>query len=611
MNHNNESKYQLQPIIKLDEVSINKIAAGEVVERPAAVIKELIENAIDASAASIQVSFSHGGKSLIKVIDDGWGIRKGELKLAIESHSTSKVHHNNLSKIKTLGFRGEALSSIAAVSKLILKSKAREEVEATELICNGGRIEKMRPAALSTGTVVEIRDLFYSTPARLKFLRTDRAETQAVFDVVKRLALSNPNIKLQLQDTTKPQNKVFLDLSEEISPNKYYKRVEKVLGTNFSENCVELKYQKDGYSVSGFTSLPTNSIGTSINQFFFVNGRSVKDKQLVGALRAAYFDFVAKDRFAAAVVYLDCEPSLVDVNVHPMKSEVRFKFPKDVRSSIINAVKDTLSKNGLKSNSVLRNKTMGSFFSSNQAINPPKKNIDSIDKSVVNIGYSNAEQMDLHNETGWLSGRVEIDDASETISDMNFPLGVAKAQLHENFIITQSSDGLILVDQHAAHERITYEKLKSQFVAKRVESQNLLIPEIIELLGNEKEVILDFSETLSKIGFEVESFGENAICIRGVPSLLGLSDLKCLIIDLIDELLISGQIDSIEKRVDAIISRISCHGSIRSGRRMNAQEMNQLLRQMESTPFSAQCNHGRPTFVELKLSDIEKLFGRT
>ena len=610
MKHIDESKYELQRIVKLDEDSINKIAAGEVVERPAAAVKELIENAIDASASSIQVSFSHGGKSLIKVMDDGWGIRKDELKLAVESHSTSKVHHNDLSRIDTFGFRGEALPSIAAVSKLILKSRAWDELEATELVCSAGRIETMRPAALSVGTVVEIRDLFYSTPARLKFLRTDRSETQAIVDVVKRVALSHPNIKLQLQDITKKENKIFFDLSEETSQNKYFDRIEKVLGMTFSDNCVELNYQKDGYSVSGFTSLPTNSIGTSINQFFFVNGRSVKDKQLVGALRSAYFDFVAKDRFATAVVYLDCDPTLVDVNVHPMKSEVRFTFPKDVRSLIIHAVKDTLAKNGLKSNSSLRAKTMGSF-SLNQSAKVEEKNIGHFDKSGVNTGHLNVEQIELSNENHWLSGNVETGGQSEPISELKFPLGVARAQLHENFIVTQSSDGLILVDQHAAHERITYERLKSQFVSKRVESQSLLIPEIIELSGNEKEVILDFSETLSKIGFEVEAFGENAICVRGVPSLLGLSDLKGLIVDLIDELLVSGQSNSVDIRVDAIISRISCHGSIRSGRRMNAQEMNQLLRQMEATPFSAQCNHGRPTFVELKLKDIEKLFGRT
>ena len=607
--YKNEQKQQLQRIIKLDEASINKIAAGEVVERPAAAVKELIENAIDASASTIQISFSHGGKSLIKVVDDGWGIRKDELKLAIESHSTSKVLHNNLSKIDTFGFRGEALPSISAVSKLTIKSRAWGESEATELICSAGRIQKMKPAALSIGTIVEIRDLFYSTPARLKFLRTDRAETQAIFDVVKRLALSNPSIKFVLQDTTKPQSKVFFELSSETSQNKYFERVEKVLGNSFSENCVELNYQKDGYSISGFTSLPTNSIGTSVNQFFFVNGRSVKDKQLVGALRAAYFDFVSKDRFASSVVYLECDPSLVDVNVHPMKSEVRFKFPKEVRSLIIHAVKDTLSQNGLKPNSVLRAKTLGSFLSNDYK--KFGKNSVPVDKAMSHANSLETEQMELNNEVGWLSAKVETDDQPEQIGKDNFPLGVAKAQLHENFIITQSIDGLILVDQHAAHERITYETLKAQFLNKRVESQALLIPEIIELLGNEQEVILEFSKSLSKIGFELEAFGENAICIRGIPSLLGLSDLKGLITDLVDELLVSGQIDSVDRRVDAIISRISCHGSIRSGRRMNAQEMNQLLREMESTPFSAQCNHGRPTFVELKLSDIEKLFGRT
>ena len=609
MKYNNQVKNQFQRIVKLDEASINKIAAGEVVERPAAVVKELIENALDASAVSIQISFSHGGKSMIKVIDDGWGIHKDELKLAIESHSTSKINHNNLSNIDTFGFRGEALPSIAAVSKLILKSRSQGELEASELICSSGKIEKIRPAALTAGTTIEIRDLFYSTPARLKFLRSDRVETQAVFDVVKRLALSNPNVKFHLQDTTKSQPKVFLDLSEETSPRKYLDRIKNVLGTNFSENCVELNYQKDSYSVSGFTSLPTNSAGRSVNQFFFVNGRSVRDKQLVSALNAAYFDFVSKGRFPAAVVYLDCEPSLVDVNVHPMKSEVRFKFPKEVRSLIIHAVRDTLSQNGLKSNSALRNKTLESF-SSYEPVSVGN-NVTKFDRSISSSGHLKSEQIELYNKEGWLSGKVEPSREADDISYTKSPLGVAKAQLHKNFIVSQSSDGLILVDQHAAHERITYEKLKKQYVTKKIESQSLLIPEIIDLLGNEKEVILHFSETLLKIGFEVEAFGENAICLRGVPALLGLANLKDLIIDLVDELLVCGQVDSIEARVDAVISRISCHGSIRSGRQLNAEEMNHLLRQMEATPFSAQCNHGRPTFVELKLSDIQKLFGRT
>ena len=609
MSNTIKQKHKGQRIIKLDEASINKIAAGEVVERPAAVVKELIENAIDASAVSIQVSFSHGGKSLIKVVDDGWGIQKDELKLAIESHCTSKVDHNNLLEINTFGFRGEALPSIAAVSKLTLKSRARGAPEATELICNIGKIENIRPAALSSGTVVEIRDLFHSTPARLKFLKTDRAETQAIYDVVKRLALSNPNIKFKLQDVTKSESKVFFDLLAETSPNKYFDRVNKVLGAVFTENCIELNDQKEGYKVTGFISLPTNSIGSSINQFFFVNGRSVKDKQLVGALRAAYFDFVSKDRYPTAVIFLNCESSLVDVNVHPMKSEVRFKFQKEVRSLIIQAIKSTLSQNGLKSNSVLRAKTIGSFLSGRSK--NFGNNIAPVDRLSLDHDYSNLAQMELNNQKGWLSGKVENDEKIESIPETDFPLGVAKAQLHENFIVAQSSQGLILVDQHAAHERITYERLKSQFVKKRVESQILLIPEIIELSGNEQEVILGFAKTLTKMGFEVEAFGDKAICIRGVPSLLGSSDLRGLITDLVDELLVTGQTDSIDKRVDAIISRISCHGSIRSGRRLNAQEMNQLLRQMETTPFSAQCNHGRPTFVELKLSDIEKLFGRT
>lgn len=606
MTNFNKRKNSSLPIRKLDELSINRIAAGEVIERPAAAVKELIENAIDAMASSISIFFSHGGKTLIKVIDDGHGIRKEEMKLALASHATSKLMENDLSNVETLGFRGEALSSIAAVSKLSIKSIHRESYEAAEINSFAGKSNEIKPAALSLGTTVEIRELFYSTPARLKFLKSDRAETQALFDAVKRLALSSPGIRIFLQDITKEPKKILLDLPKEKLEGQYFDRVEKILGRNFSENCVELLYENNGYTISGFASLPTNSHGTSINQYCFVNNRPVKDKLLLGAIRAAYFDFMPKDRFPAIVIYIKCDSNLVDINVHPMKSEVRFKVPKDVRSLVINSVKASLSRRGLKSNTVLSAKTLNSFLprilsdSNNILINSQVSDGEQIDK-----------QRDLTDDHSWFSGKVEENLELELNNSNDLPLGVAKAQLHTNFIVSQTSNGVILVDQHAAHERITYEQLKLQFQMKRVESQDLLIPEIIELVGNQKEIILDFAELLLKIGFVVEAFGEKAVCIRSVPALLGSSDLRNLITDLIEELLVVGQLDSLERRLDAIISRISCHGSVRSGRKMNAQEMNELLRKMESTPFSAQCNHGRPTFIELKLNDIEKLFGRS
>ena len=609
-----KSEVVLQPIIKLDEALINKIAAGEVVERPAAAVKELIENAIDAQATSIQIFFSSGGKSLLKIIDNGFGIKKNQLKLALKSHSTSKMHDTDLSKISTLGFRGEALPSIAAVSKMILRSRAYGALEAYELISNAGRTEEIRPSSIQTGTSVEVRDLFYVTPVRLKFLRTDRVEAQAIFDIVKRLTLANPEIKFLLKDITQPENKKdLLDLPAESGEDKFLKRINRVMGLNFTENSVRVYEVREQYSLFGYTSLPTNSTGSSSNQYFFVNGRSVKDKQLLGALRAAYFDFITKDRYASAVLYFGCEPSLVDINVHPMKSEVRFKDPKDIRSLIISVIKSTLAQNGLQSNSVLRAKTLSSFSISNEF---DQKEMDdnciSVNNTDSRIYESKLEQMDFSkNEKNWISGKIERNDGSANYNEDETFLGVAKAQIHENYIVAQSKNGLVLVDQHAAHERITYEKLKLSLIKKRVESQALLIPEIVELLGNEKEVILEFSESLREIGFELDSFGEDAVCVRAVPAILGLSDLKILIRDLIDELLIVGTSDSVEVRINAVISRISCHGSVRSGRRLNSEEMNQLLRQMESTPFAGQCNHGRPTFIELKLADIEKLFGRS
>ncbi len=596
-----------EPIRKLDELSINKIAAGEVVERPAAVVKELIENAIDASASSIKIYFSYGGKSLIKVVDNGWGIRKEELKLALTSHATSKLNRRTLSNITTLGFRGEALPSMAAVSKMILKSRPRGAIEAAEINSHAGKFMEVKPASLSFGTVVEIQDLFYATPARLKFLKSDRAESQAIYDSVKRLAIANPQVRFLLQDITSDSKKIFLDLPEEELKTNNFNRIKKILGSNFSENCVKLNFENADYVVNGYVSLPTNSHGTSINQYFFVNGRPVKDKLLFNSLKAAYYDFMSKGRFSAAVIFLDCDLSLVDVNVHPMKSEVRFKFPNDVRGLIIKAIKSTLVQNGLKSNSVLTARTLSSF----SVKNLDNSNVEIASLNITDNNKTTNNQMNLANESAWFSGRVESDLEVEFDEYENLPLGVARAQLHENFIVSQSENGLILVDQHAAHERITYENLKLQFQKKRVVSQDLLIPEVIELLGNQKEVILEYAGVLSEIGFIVEPFGEKAVCIRSIPALLGLKEIKTLIANLIEELLGLGQFESLERQMDAIISRISCHGSIRSGRKMNAQEMNQLLRQMESTPFSAQCNHGRPTFIELKLKDIEKLFGRS
>ncbi len=610
VNLDNPKKYS-PPIVKLDEVSISRIAAGEVIERPAAAVKELIENALDALASEIKISFSHGGKSLIKVVDNGWGIRKEELKLALASHATSKMHLNDLSNVKTLGFRGEALSSIAAVSKLTLKSRIQTETEATEINVNSGHVMFVKPAALSFGTTIEIQDLFYSTPARLKFLKTDRSETQAIFECVKRLALSKPSVRFLLQDIGREPKKIFLDLPKEQLDNKYFDRIKKVFGDSFTQNCVELDYENGDYSIRGYSSLPTNSYGTSGFQYFFVNGRSVKDKIVLSALRSAYFDFIPKDRFPGAVIYLTCDPSLVDINVHPMKSEVRFKFPKEVRGILINLVKKSLSKNGLRSNTILEAKVVRSFLTQNPLLDANSYTNESVNHNSTGKTRKEDNQPKFEQGWEWFSGKVEPDLEVE-LDDLNeLPLGVAKAQLHKNFIVSQTRKGFILVDQHAAHERITYERLKAQLQNKRLQSQDLLIPEIIELFGNERDIVLEFRKTLLKIGFAIESFGENAVCLRSVPALLGLADLKNLMTDLIEELLTLQRFESLEQRVDAIISRISCHGSIRSGRKMNALEMNELLRQMESTPFAAQCNHGRPTFVELKLSDIEKLFGRS
>ncbi len=596
------------PIIELDELAINMISAGEVIERPAAVVKELIENSIDANATSLQITFSHGGKSFIKVTDDGWGIEKSQLDLAIRSHSTSKLKRNDLENIRTLGFRGEALSSISAVSKLVLRSKAKGEKEAAELIATNGKLLEIRPAALQQGTVVEINDLFFSTPARLKFLRSDRVETQAIYDVVKRQALVNPEVGFFLQEVGKNKDKVFLDLLPEKGEDMFLKRIQAILSADFSENSIEIASRREGYSVFGQISLPTNTVSSTANQYFFVNGRPLKDKQLNGALKAAYFDFIGKGRHPSAVIYLWCSLDLIDVNVHPMKSEVRFKSPSDVKSLIVRCVNEAFIQNGLKSNKLLSSRISKSFSL------PTEKSIWRIDEPLNSFDKQKNEnpigQKSFSSENSWSSGKIDGNNNRDNEGAENFRLGLAKAQVHLNYILAQTKDGLVIVDQHAAHERITYEKLKLNFINKRTESQSLLLPEIIELPSSEHEVILEAAEKLKEIGFEIENFGDSAICVRGVPALITTSDLKSLINDIIDEILTTGATVSIDNRIDAILSRIACHGSIRLGRSLNAAEMNALLRSIETTPFSAQCNHGRPTFVELKLNDIEKLFGR-
>ena len=594
-------------IIKLNSNSINQIAAGEVVERPAAAVKELIENSLDAKANSIEIIFSNGGKSLIKVCDDGWGIPKEELKLAMESHATSKFLGDDLTNIQTFGFRGEALPSMGAVGNLTLRSKELNSEEAFELKVAGGKIEKLRPAALERGTTVELRDLFYVTPARLKFMRSDQSEARAIIDIVKRLSLANPAVDISLSEL-KPEYgaKKILKLSAVEDNRGQKKRIGDILGQEFIENSFSISEKTSNYSLSGCLAIPTLSKSSSVHQYFFVNGRPIKDYQLSSALKAAYFDFMSKDRHPMAVLFLECRPSLVDVNVHPMKSQVRFKNPQEIRNLIVSSVKKNMLESGLKANSVLGSKAASSF-SSGYSIRS--------NSGVGKFERPNSQGEFLTGNDLSLAARVEedINEKSfnvEHVSD-SFRLGAAKAHIHENYIISQSKNGLVIVDQHAAHERLVYEILKASSIKQNGCCQMLLLPEVVEVAPEIQLVFEELFESLGKLGFDLESFGSGAICVRGIPAILSDSNPRNLINDLIDEVIELGTVESAEAKIDAIISRIACHGSVRSGKVLSGQEMNKLLRDMETSPNASQCNHGRPTFIELKLSDIEKLFGRS
>ncbi|MEQ6249821.1 DNA mismatch repair endonuclease MutL [Sulfitobacter sp. HNIBRBA3233] len=605
-----------QPVIRqLDEAAINRIAAGEVVERPASAVKELVENAIDAGARRITVEYADGGKTLIRVTDDGCGIAGADLPLALSRHATSKIDGSDLLNIHSFGFRGEALPSLGAVGRLTITSRAAG-CDGAEIAVSGGQPGGVRPAALSGGTVVTLRDLFYATPARLKFLRTDRAEAQAIGDVIKRLAMAEPFVRFVLTDVSGGGSREVFRAEAEQGDlfDALHGRLRQVLGRDFAENALPIDAERDGFHLTGFAALPTYSRGSAVQQYLFVNGRPVKDKMLIGALRGAYFDFLSRDRHPAAALFVDCDPTLVDVNVHPAKSEVRFREPGVVRGLIVSALRHGLANAGHRASTTVADATLGAMRPEpvGQAriyqMDRPGGGARAADQTFQAPASPGFAEM----QGAWArveSPREERPQASEEPTDS--PLGAARAQVHENYIVAQTATGMVIVDQHAAHERLVYEKLKKQMADTGVAAQALLIPEIIELSGHDRATILGVAEDLARFGLGIEPFGGDAIAVRETPAILGEVNAEAMIRDILDELEGEGESLLVQARIEAILSRVACHGSIRSGRRMRADEMNALLREMEATPHSGQCNHGRPTYVELKLSDIERLFGRT
>lgn len=677
-------------IRRLPDTIVNRIAAGEVIERPASAIKELVENALDAGADSVNVFVRDAGKSYIAVTDNGGGMTADELPLCLERHATSKLPDDDLFFISTLGFRGEALPSMASVSRMTITSRTVEDDSAWTITVNGGQMEPVKPTAGDYGTKVEMRDLFFATPARLKFLRSDRAEMNAIVDVLKRLAMAHPAVAFALHDGQKErlryivcnsQDSEIFDTTEIDSgnpstddvdmgktiPSKQLSRLGQVMGKEFQDNALPVHKQRPidenvgdvagVITVTGYCAVPTYNRGINDQQFLFVNGRSVKDKILMGALRGAYQDYLARDRHPVLAVFIQTEPSFVDVNVHPAKTEVRFKNASLIRGCIVSALKHALSGGGFQSSTTVASSAL-SHMKPHTHI-PPAQQINFAQTPLGNRNSGgDAYARDYAQRSQYLAAQYEstpqgardsvvtpshlnpdgdqgshpvddfapmprLDKATVTSADSfneeptsindsptSYPLGVALAQLHKNYIVSQTPDGLVVVDQHAAHERLVYESLKTQLLDGTVAKQGLLLPEVVELDRDEATALLTVQDDLNTLGLEIDTFGEDAVVVRATPALLGQVNAYSLIKDLAAEVMAMDKAFSLKERLDAVCSTVACHGSVRSGRVLNPKEMNALLRQMEATPHSGQCNHGRPTYIELKLHDLEKLFGR-
>jgi len=603
------------PIRLLPPTLVNRIAAGEVIERPASAVKELVENAIDAGATRIDVTLRDGGRSLITVIDDGYGMSPGELELAVERHATSKLPDDDLTHIATLGFRGEALPSIGAVGRLTIVSRPAGGDAAWSLAVEGGAKGAVQPAALSRGTRVELRDLFYATPARLKFLKMPRTELDHAADAVNRLAMANPSIAFALFDDSRPVLRYAAPPGDLLADAVAARlaRLAQVMGREFADNALAIDVVREGVRLTGHVGLPTLNRATSAQQYLFVNGRPVRDRLLHGAVRGAYQDFLARDRHPLVALFLELPADAVDVNVHPTKAEVRFRDPGLVRGLIVGAAKHALAAAGHRASTTVAAATLGSFRPAAMPQVPGWRATTTMPRGFAEAAV--AAYAPLDSDAGQLAGfaapsaRAPAAEAPDAEAD-GYPLGAARAQLHETYIVAQTADGIVIVDQHAAHERLVYERMKQALAAQGIERQSLLIPEVVELDGPAVDRILARREELAELGLVLEAFGSGAVVVREVPALLGISDVKGLVRDLADELVEFGQALGLKERLEEICGTMACHGSVRAGRRLTATEMDALLREMEATPHSGQCNHGRPTYVELKLADIERLFGR-
>ncbi|HEY5166668.1 MAG TPA: DNA mismatch repair endonuclease MutL [Pseudolabrys sp.] len=603
------------PVRQLSEAIVNRIAAGEVVERPASVVKELIENALDAGARRIDVLTDGGGRRLIRVTDDGDGMTRADLELSVDRHATSKLDGDDLLSIRTLGFRGEALPSIGAVARIAITTRHASEPHAWTLAVDAGMKSEAKPAALGQGTTVEVRDLFYATPARLKFLKTDRSEAEAVREVVRRLAMSRPDVAFTLA-------------GEERAPVTWgpaadgdrLARLGDVLGADFRANAIAIDAERDGVRLQGFAGLPTLSRANTLAQYLFVNGRPVRDKLLVGAVRAAYADYLPRDRHPLLALFVTLDAREVDVNVHPAKTEVRFRDGALVRGLIVRALKESLAREGNRAASTGGSATIAAFRPLRRGGYDWRRSSAHPDpRAFVASGFANmrgagalgfAEAAQAAFEVGEPAADARIESFEPAGDLLERPLGAARAQVHETYIVSQTRDGLVIVDQHAAHERIVYERMKAAIEKVGVARQILLIPEIVELDEADAGRLGQRAQELARFGLAIEPFGPGAVAVRETPSMLGDIDVQGLLRDLSEHMAEWDDSLPLERRLMHVSATMACHGSVRAGRRLKPEEMNALLREMEEVPNSGQCNHGRPTYVELKLTDIERLFGR-
>ena len=600
---------------------VNRIAAGEVVERPASAVKELVENALDAGATRVEVQADGGGLTRILVADDGRGLTADDLALAVERHATSKLSAGpdgefDLLRILTLGFRGEALPSIGSVSRLSIASRARGASEACQILVEGGAVAPVGPAAFPGphGARVEVRDLFYATPARLKFMKSERAEAMAIAEEVRRQAMAHEAVAFSLDLDGR---KTLRLPAEPPGPSGRLARLSAILGREFHDNALEIDQAREGVTLTGFAGLPTYNRGNAAHQFLFVNGRPVRDRLLQGALRAAYADYLARDRHPTAALFVELDPTFVDVNVHPAKAEVRFRDPALVRGLIVGALRHALAGAGHRASTTVASTALGGFrpgFGGGYTPGPSAAGFSAWSAG----GWTPGARSPTIPGLSEISARVEPglqdpgpgDGAAAQVDPLDFPLGAARAQVHETYIVSQTRDGMIIVDQHAAHERLVYERMKAEMAAGGVARQALLLPEVVDLDPAEAERVLGAAAELAEMGLVLEGFGSGAVLVRETPALLGQTDAAGLVRDIADDLAENGQALALKERMADVCSTMACHGSVRAGRRLNAAEMNALLREMEVTPHSGQCNHGRPTYVELKLADIERLFGR-